>query len=505
MSFRLVSDQDLEYISIYMSKKPGRNDPCPCGSGKKYKKCCGLNQKQGGFVQTPESWFPPDARTGTLWDEYMEVIPMLAMYGKKIMDFDEDGPELEKAVTEFEKRFRPGEKDGIMDSFFMSWMHLDLRFGKSLQTVAERLLSDSMISGLNEPGPTYIRHLAESYLTFYEIIASTSQPDAVTVQELGTGNRFTVLHFQELFEIEAKPREICYARRVGLPDRSIFYTTPYIYERETRAQFKRAVSTQEMDFREGPRASLFPAERYFAESQKETAHFWAWFILRGGMKDVPQIFPYTLVTKDGEEIVLTELHFHIKDEAVLRKRLASLRSFQYDKEDDSWTWLKAKSRKYPDVPRSVLGHFYIQGKSLFAETQSQERAARFRTKLKRHLGSLIAYKKTLYRDLYDMPELSPEEIEAQEKESQELNSLPEVQEAIRKNLENHYFNEWPKTKLPALGSLSPLQAAQKEKERPKLEALIDDLERMQNAPTAKMPKIDINKLRRLLGLPVKVN
>jgi preprotein translocase subunit SecA len=24
-------------------KKVGRNDPCPCGSGKKYKKCCGRN------------------------------------------------------------------------------------------------------------------------------------------------------------------------------------------------------------------------------------------------------------------------------------------------------------------------------------------------------------------------------------------------------------------------------------------------------------------------------
>lgn len=22
----------------------GRNDPCPCGSGKKYKKCCGKNK-----------------------------------------------------------------------------------------------------------------------------------------------------------------------------------------------------------------------------------------------------------------------------------------------------------------------------------------------------------------------------------------------------------------------------------------------------------------------------
>ncbi|HKD90790.1 MAG TPA: SEC-C metal-binding domain-containing protein, partial [Terriglobales bacterium] len=25
------------------SDKIGRNDPCPCGSGKKYKKCCGAN------------------------------------------------------------------------------------------------------------------------------------------------------------------------------------------------------------------------------------------------------------------------------------------------------------------------------------------------------------------------------------------------------------------------------------------------------------------------------
>ena len=24
--------------------KIGRNDPCPCGSGKKYKNCCGKNQ-----------------------------------------------------------------------------------------------------------------------------------------------------------------------------------------------------------------------------------------------------------------------------------------------------------------------------------------------------------------------------------------------------------------------------------------------------------------------------
>jgi len=28
------------------SEKVGRNDPCPCGSGKKYKKCCGAGKDE---------------------------------------------------------------------------------------------------------------------------------------------------------------------------------------------------------------------------------------------------------------------------------------------------------------------------------------------------------------------------------------------------------------------------------------------------------------------------
>ena len=27
--------------TVHRAATPGRNDPCPCGSGKKYKKCCG--------------------------------------------------------------------------------------------------------------------------------------------------------------------------------------------------------------------------------------------------------------------------------------------------------------------------------------------------------------------------------------------------------------------------------------------------------------------------------
>ncbi len=35
----IENTEKVEKLSA--NEKPQRNDPCPCGSGKKYKKCCG--------------------------------------------------------------------------------------------------------------------------------------------------------------------------------------------------------------------------------------------------------------------------------------------------------------------------------------------------------------------------------------------------------------------------------------------------------------------------------
>jgi predicted aspartyl protease len=46
-SFRMPSMAKTDYVELLKQQNPsrndkvGRNDPCPCGSGKKYKKCCG--------------------------------------------------------------------------------------------------------------------------------------------------------------------------------------------------------------------------------------------------------------------------------------------------------------------------------------------------------------------------------------------------------------------------------------------------------------------------------
>ena len=49
MSFRTPSLSTTDYVelikrqSMAKTNKIGRNEPCPCGSGKKYKNCCGRN------------------------------------------------------------------------------------------------------------------------------------------------------------------------------------------------------------------------------------------------------------------------------------------------------------------------------------------------------------------------------------------------------------------------------------------------------------------------------
>jgi preprotein translocase subunit SecA len=42
---RMAGSGDLQPVQqvVRSGQKVGRNDPCPCGSGKKYKKCCGAN------------------------------------------------------------------------------------------------------------------------------------------------------------------------------------------------------------------------------------------------------------------------------------------------------------------------------------------------------------------------------------------------------------------------------------------------------------------------------
>jgi len=70
-----------------MSEKVGRNEPCPCGSGKKYKKCCGRNEKVDFSL-------PEELKTGTPVDDYLTLFQGIVIYSKAFIQFDKDGKNL---------------------------------------------------------------------------------------------------------------------------------------------------------------------------------------------------------------------------------------------------------------------------------------------------------------------------------------------------------------------------------------------------------------------------
>jgi len=38
---KLRKGDEVRWVPVGEPKKPGRNQPCPCRSGRKYKRCCG--------------------------------------------------------------------------------------------------------------------------------------------------------------------------------------------------------------------------------------------------------------------------------------------------------------------------------------------------------------------------------------------------------------------------------------------------------------------------------
>ena len=77
-------DKDLNKMLAQKYKKTGRNDPCPCGSGKKYKKCCyNVHRSGASIIQLEEKYdllkdYPKDSpRFNQLFEKEAIEIDML--------------------------------------------------------------------------------------------------------------------------------------------------------------------------------------------------------------------------------------------------------------------------------------------------------------------------------------------------------------------------------------------------------------------------------------------
>jgi hypothetical protein len=85
-----------------MNHKIGRNDPCPCGSGQKYKKCCMLNN----YSESPSTWIdeegmhvisqgskPTNSKIEQMTKEYQNKIRNSPLWDEMVNEFGKEKAE----------------------------------------------------------------------------------------------------------------------------------------------------------------------------------------------------------------------------------------------------------------------------------------------------------------------------------------------------------------------------------------------------------------------------
>jgi hypothetical protein len=479
--------------------KVGRNDPCPCGSGKKYKKCCGSGEEM-------DFCLPEELRTGTDLDEYMMLVQGVGVYAQSLMQFDQDGKELKKATDYFEKEFRPGTPLGVPDSLYMSWLHFDLRFGRTQQTVCERFLDLLIMRKLREPGPTFLRHMRDSYVTFYQV--RSVDREWILFEELGTGNTWRVHRVNEPEEVETTKGDIWYVRFVGTPADAYIFSAPYVFPPESRGDFEKATKKQ-IDVFAGTAEKHVTEPDLFRESCRASLPFWARYFIEGeglGEFDVQEDSAVTMPeirNTDGDLLRFCKAFFTIKVRDGLEERISSVRGFDYDERNKIWVWGRKGNKMLGSFESTTLGTVSIKRKYLVAETNSEERASRLIEKLKKALKEHVSFEKMNVRDLDSMPLISDEKRKQFEKEHEELTANPEIRELLRQKAEDYYHKDWLHAEIPALGHKSPLNSVKTAEGRRKVEALLDDLDRIQSLRPEEPYQVDVNGLRKRLNLPLK--
>jgi hypothetical protein len=156
---------------------------------------------------------------------------------------------------------------------------------------------------------------------------------------------------------------------------------------------------------------------------------------------------------------------------------------------------------------TVLGHLKIFGKTLVVEVNSANRARRIREEIEKRLGSQAVHvgteTETPEQILKQAKQRKAQRGAHEEIDQDDLLRDPEIHRQIEAEVQKE-VEGWVRTKVPALGGRTPLQAVADPDGREMVEALLQGWERQNEVPgSASIVRPDINALRRLLNLPVK--
>ena len=166
-------------------------------------------------------------------------------------------------------------------------------------------------------------------------------------------------------------------------------------------------------------------------------------------------------------------------------------------------WDRKGHKKMFGMPNTILGRIVLDGHRLTAEVNSAERAEALRREIEARLGNDARFKIDEIQNLDAMMnrQAAKSEDDSQSLDHEELMQHPEVQAQVAEML-NQHWERWVDQKIPALEGKSPRQAVKTRDGREAVEALLKDAERGRgnDAFTVEINRRGIQRVRAVLGL-----
>lgn len=484
--------------------KPGRNDPCPCGSGKKYKQCC-LKTEQA----QPEDAF--------LWRRIRRAIegsPMqmleftTAHFGKAALAeaWDDFMPHWDDEHDEPFAIDTP-HMPVFMPWFFYEWQP-DPRYtsvkpeAQDGRTPGQAYL-DKKARQLDPLLVRYIEQCGATPFSYFDVI-EVRPGEGFTLRDIFTGGETYVT--EQAGSRQSQAGDILFGKIVTIDGVSMLEAcAPFMFPPMEKSAILKLRKKMERS-----KSPLTPERlREYRYDMLGIYHDITDRLLNPPMPrlhntDGDPMLPHRLVYEiDSPRSALAALSpLCLTDTA---EELLAEASFDAHGELRSveFSWQKRGNQKNKSWDNTILGHIKIDGRSMNIEVNSENRAKKIRALIEEMLPG-ARYKTTVIESLQAMLAQMEEQGETpasrqRQKEQDELNNLPEVQAKIAAYMHQHYRN-WPEEKLPALNGKTPLQAVKTRDGKEMVEALLMDIERRGKQTIPPLEPAIIAELRARLGL-----
>ncbi len=480
---------------------PGRNDPCPCGSGRKYKHCClratdaadalriRLREAEGALV--PALMAYADSEFGDeffdeAWEEFFAW---------------ENVPDDIAESREYGTTFDPF----LVFSFVPDVAEAELPADWPTEPLALHFLHHE-VESCPDFQRAFIEQACRSHASFFAVEA-TVPGRSVDLKDILTGRRFRVL--ERSASRTFTPGDLTYTRVVTAGGASIMIgASPWLIPAEWHLPV--------IEFRQriAPRRPLTREDLF--EWDIEIRRFYHHIVDGLLHPRMPE-----LRNTDGDPIEMISLKYELDmsaAEAFERLKPLAVLGREEHVEDvgrnasgavtsATLSWIAAGNRQNKSWDKTILGTLRLNGSTLTVEVNSARRRDRIVKEIGRLLGSSATLVETTTTDIAKKLEARRgsrvggaggarrDEADA---DAAQPERTPEMA-AIEAEFMKRHWEAWVDEKVPALGNKTPRQAVKTAIGREKVEALLSDFaQKRRRGRPALVP--DVGAIRKKLGL-----